>query len=209
MPVYNRDVFNVLNILGKIYLHSTKTLSSRLSAWLFWPQCESTATTGVPNPSPRRWSRVTHTPSSPSASSSMHVHSRSTATGWRRDKLRTERHFSRTLPKPSCCRWRQRSTSRSTTSGNEHLRTHLLELHGITWLFFFFFLHWLKALLIKHNPVQQDKADFGLFIADSSGILKHSIGYNSGTDLPQKAASVATVSLFTPCCLSCVYIIRF
>lgn len=62
-----------------------------------------------------------------------------------------------------------------------------------------FFLHWLKALLIKHNPVPQEKVDFGLSLMSAlkAGILKHSIGYDVGMDLPQEAASVATVTVRT------------
>lgn len=71
-------------------------------------------------------------------------------------------------------------------------------------------MHWLKTLLIKRNPVPSEKVDFGLsLIRTAQELLKHSIGYNSGTDLPQEAASVATVSLFKPCFLSYMYMKMF
>lgn len=132
------------------------TFSSRLSAWPSSLQCGSTATTAVPNPSPRMWSRATRTLSSPSASSSTPAPSRSTDTGWRRARRRTEQNFSRTLPKPSCCRSLRRPTSRLSTSGDEQVRTHLPRAHngGGSYVDLYTLLHCIKEMNWNHTSTR-------------------------------------------------------
>lgn len=92
----------------------------RSYAWLCWPPCESIATTAAPSLWPKMWYRATLTQSSPSASSSTPVPSRSMDTGWRRARLRTEQPCSRTLPKPFCCLLPQSRTPPLSTHGNIH-----------------------------------------------------------------------------------------
>lgn len=124
----------------------TQNTLYRSSAWLFWPQWESTATTGVQNQSPRTCWRATLTLWSPSANSSTRVRSRYTATGSRRDRLRTEQHFSRTAPRPSWCPSWPRLTSPSTTFGNRdtELCGNVLQLNCTE----------LKTEMLKHNLLQ-------------------------------------------------------
>lgn len=82
--------------------HHTPSLSCRLFVWPYLQPCVSTATIVVPNPSPKRWSAATRMPSNLYARWSTHVPSRSTATGWRKGKLRTEQLYLRTLQKSFC-----------------------------------------------------------------------------------------------------------